>query len=29
MRHIRQRDCEITQRWGDDPRMQRVCTIPV
>jgi transposase len=26
--HIRQLDHEITQRWGDDPRVQRLCTIP-
>jgi hypothetical protein len=25
---IRQLDCEITQRWGDDPRVRRLCTIP-
>jgi transposase len=25
---IRQLDCELTQRWGDDPRVQRLCTIP-
>src|SRR5437762_13023218 len=26
--HICQLDREITQRWGDDPRVQRLCTIP-
>jgi transposase len=26
--HIRQLDREITQRWGDDPRVERLCTIP-
>lgn len=25
---IRQLDIEITQRWGDDPRVQRLATIP-
>ena len=25
---IRQLDTEITKRWGDDPRVQRLCTIP-
>jgi transposase len=25
---IRQLDVELTQRWGDDPRVQRLCTIP-
>src|SRR5262249_56308918 len=25
---IRQLDVEITQRWGSDPRVQRLCTIP-
>lgn len=26
--HIRELDIEITTRWGDDPRVQRLCTIP-
>ena len=26
--HIRQLDREITQRWGDDPRVRRLCSIP-
>lgn len=26
--HIHQLDSEITTRWGDDPRVQRLCSIP-